>query len=159
MKTTSTYSTSKIFKDFAKNEYFHIFFFSLLSEINYAFKPDAIVVQVGADSLANDPLGGFNLTPLGIGQCISKVINLLRPTLILGGGGYNLANASRLWTYITGLVLGQELPVDIPDADPYFDQYGPSFELSLTPGCRSNANSNEEICDNLEEAFRNLEEL
>ena len=31
--------------------------FSLFSEITYAFKPDAIVVQCGADCLSNDPLG------------------------------------------------------------------------------------------------------
>ena len=34
--------------------------FSLFSEITYAFKPDAIVVQCGADCLSNDPLGIFS---------------------------------------------------------------------------------------------------
>ena len=67
-----------------------IFFFCrLFSEITYAFKPDAIVVQCGADCLTNDPLGGFNLTPLSIANCLKKVVSKSLPTLILGGGGYN----------------------------------------------------------------------
>ena len=97
--------------------------FSLLDEINYAFKPNAIVVQCGADCLATDPLGGFSLTPRAIARCISKIIKLLLPTLILGGGGYNLANASRFWTYLTGLIVqGSELPTDIPEFDPFFER-------------------------------------
>ena len=55
-----------------------------------------------------------------------------RPTLVLGGGGYNLANASRFWTYLTGIIVrGEELSSDIPDSDLYFDQYGPSFEVNI----------------------------
>ena len=125
-----------------------------MTEINYAFKPDAIVVQCGADCLATDPLGGFSLTPRGVARCISKIIKLFLPTLILGGGGYNLANASRLWTYVTGLIVkGEELSTDIPDTDPFFEQYGPSFELTLMPGKRKNLNSSETISDLLEQAF------
>jgi acetoin utilization deacetylase AcuC-like enzyme len=33
----------------------------LYEELLFAFKPTAVVVQCGADSLALDPLGGFNL--------------------------------------------------------------------------------------------------
>ena len=70
-------------------------YFSLFEEILYAFRPDAIVVQCGADSLSLDPLGGFNLTLDGLGQCVSKVLGSQLPTLFLGGGGYNRANAAR----------------------------------------------------------------
>ena len=30
-------------------------------------------------------------------------------------GGYNVQNAARCWTYLTGLVLNQQLPLDIPE--------------------------------------------
>jgi len=147
-------------KDGVTDETYVYIFENLLSETIYAFKPHAIVVQCGADCLANDPLGGFNLTPYAIARCISKVLQFSRPTLILGGGGYNLANASRFWTYLTGVIVrGEELATDIPDTDPYFDKYGPSFELSILPGRRSNLNTQEDVSDNLEEAFRNLEEI
>ena len=78
----------------------------------------------------------------------------------MGGGGYNLANSSRFWTYLTShIVRGEELASDIPDTDPFFEEYGPSFELSLLPGRRSNLNTTEDVSDHLEEAFRNLEEI
>ena len=48
---------------------------------------------------------------------------------------------------------------DIPESDPFFEKYGPSFELSLSPGRRADLNSTEAVDDLLEEAFRNLEEL
>jgi len=147
-------------KDGVTDDTYAYIFENLLSEVIYSFKPDAIVLQCGADSLSNDPLGGFNLTPCGIAKCISKVMQFSRPTLVLGGGGYNLANASRFWTYLTGIIVrGVELSSDIPDSDLFFDQYGPSFELSILPGRRPNLNSAEEVNDHLEEAFRNLEEI
>jgi len=147
-------------KDGVTDDTYVYIFENLLSEIIYAFKPHAIVLQCGADCLANDPLGGFNLTPCAIARCISKVMQFSRPTLVLGGGGYNLANASRFWTYLTGVIVrGKELATDIPDSDPFFDKYGPSFELSILPGRRSNLNTQEDVSDNLEEAFRNLEEI
>ena len=139
---------------------YFFFFSSLLSEINFAFKPDAIVVQCGADSLSHDPLGGFNLTPFGIAECISKVICLSKPTLVLGGGGYNLPNAARFWTFLTHFIVrGRHPETDIPDSDAYFEKYGPSFEITVTPGQRANLNTSENVNDCLEEAFTNLEEI
>ena len=55
---------------------------------------------------------------------------------------------------MTGIIVSnQELSTDIPDCDPYFSNYGPSFELSLNPGRRPNMNSSESVDDILEEAF------
>ena len=65
------------------------YFYSIFTEIIYAFKPNAMVVQCGADCLSNDPLGGFNLSPIGIGNCLKKILSKNIPTLFLGGGGYN----------------------------------------------------------------------
>lgn len=69
--------------------------FSLFVEILFAFKPNAVVVQCGADSLAFDPLGGFNLSIEGLGLCVQRILKADLPTLFLGGGGYSAANASR----------------------------------------------------------------
>ena len=49
---------------------------------------DAIVVQCGADCIAGDKLGNFNLTEVGIGQCVRQILNSNLPTLFLGGGEY-----------------------------------------------------------------------
>ena len=50
------------------------------------YKPNAIVLQCGADGLTGDKLGGFNLTPELYGYCLRKVLDFKKPTLILGGG-------------------------------------------------------------------------
>jgi acetoin utilization deacetylase AcuC-like enzyme len=47
---------------------------------------EAIVVQCGADCIAGDKLGNFNLTEIGVGSCIREVLKLDLPTLFLGGG-------------------------------------------------------------------------
>ena len=67
----------------------------------YAYHPDAIVVQCGADSLSLDPLGGFNLSINGLGLCLEKILGSNLPSLFLGGGGYNRANAARFIFYKT----------------------------------------------------------
>jgi histone deacetylase 1/2 len=64
------------------------------------------VLQMGADSLAGDKLGGFNLTldgklcipfevtnkadPLGHAECARFVKSFNIPTMMLGGGGYTM---------------------------------------------------------------------
>jgi hypothetical protein len=42
---------------------------------------------------------------------------------------------------------------DIPDTDPFFSKYGPSFELAVSRGSRTNKNTDQELDDILEEAF------
>ena len=37
------------------------------------YQPTAVVLQCGADSLANDRLGNFNLSTKGHGECVSYV--------------------------------------------------------------------------------------
>lgn len=71
--------------------------------------------QCGADGLANDPLGTFNLTPSAYVRCVSIVQSHGLPTLYLGGGGYHKANASRCFTSILATLLGVHLSSDIPE--------------------------------------------
>ena len=78
------------------------------------YQPNAIVLQCGADSLADDRLGCFNLTVKGHGKCVEFVKNLNVPTLVLGGGGYTLRNVARCWTYETSLLVDEEIPNEIP---------------------------------------------
>lgn len=66
--------------------------------INY-YQPTAIVLQCGADSLANDRLGCFNLSIKGHGECVSFVKTFNIPTLVLGGGGYTVRNVARFVKY------------------------------------------------------------
>lgn len=51
------------------------------------YRPTAIVLQCGADSLAGDRLGCFSLTTKGHGECVNFVKEFNIPTLVVGGGG------------------------------------------------------------------------
>ena len=76
--------------------------FSIYPEIVRRFRPDAIVVQCGADCLAQDPLGAFNLSLVGTAPAVRAILETDRPTLFLGGGGYHSgANSAKYWTYLT----------------------------------------------------------
>jgi acetoin utilization deacetylase AcuC-like enzyme len=65
-------------------------FNQVLDKVNEHFRAEVIVLQCGADSLAGDELGDFNLTSHGHGACIKKVLGLNIPVVLLGGGGYNV---------------------------------------------------------------------
>jgi acetoin utilization deacetylase AcuC-like enzyme len=52
------------------------------------YRPSVIVLQCGADSLAGDKLGPFNLSHRGHAACIEFVESFGLPLMVLGGGGY-----------------------------------------------------------------------
>jgi histone deacetylase 1/2 len=52
------------------------------------YRPNAIVLQCGSDSLAGDRIGPFNLSMKGHAECVKFVKSFGLPLLLLGGGGY-----------------------------------------------------------------------
>jgi len=123
---------------------FYDVFEKLFSRITDVFKPEVIVCQCGADGLTADPLGGFNLTSSGLVRCVELVLTRNVGTMLLGGGGYNIANTARCWTEIVASVVGVSLDDDIPDHE-HLDKYGPAFGLSITPSNRKNENTREYV--------------
>ena len=73
------------------------------------FRPEAIVMQCGTDSLSGDRLGCFNLSVKGHGDCVKYVKSFGVPVLLLGGGGYTLRNIARAWVYETAVINGIEI--------------------------------------------------
>jgi len=67
----------------------------VIQKIMDVYRPGAVVLQCGADSLTGDRLGCFNLTVKGHGEAVKFVKSFGLPTLVLGGGGYNIRNVSR----------------------------------------------------------------
>lgn len=59
---------------------------SVLKEVYAVFNPDAVVLQLGADTIAGDPMCSFNMTPEGVGKCLKYVLQWQLATLVLGGG-------------------------------------------------------------------------
>ena len=68
------------------DELYQATFNKVISKVRDHFKPLAVVLQCGADSLSGDPLGTFCLSLWGIGACVSTVLEWKLPTLLLGGG-------------------------------------------------------------------------
>lgn len=58
----------------------------------------------GADSLAHDRLGCFNMSLRGHGEAIRFMKEFGLPMLITGGGGYTKHNVARCWTYETAIL-------------------------------------------------------
>ncbi|XP_026572367.1 histone deacetylase 8 isoform X7 [Pseudonaja textilis] len=138
------YSVNVPLQDGIKNETYYQLCTAVLKDVYAAFHPGAVVLQLGADTIAGDPMCAFNLTPEGIGKCLNYVLQWQLPTLILGGGGYHLANTARCWTYLTGVILGKTLPSEIPDHE-FFTEYGPDYVLEITPSCRPDRNEPQRI--------------
>lgn len=119
-------------------------FQSISEKVFAAFQPDCIVVQCGADCITGDKLGDFNLTPKALGLCIKHILSWKRPVMVLGGGGYNLVNTAKCWTYLTSVILAREIPSEIPEHK-YFTLYGPDFDLEITPSHRKDCNTKDEL--------------
>ena len=93
------------------------------------YRPHALVVQLGADSLAYDKLGNFNLSIRGHGECLNFMLGYNLPTIMMGGGGYTIENVARCWAYETGVALGVDIEDTIPKYDQYYNRY--SFDQKI----------------------------
>mmetsp|Transcript_37721 Transcript_37721/g.76754 ORF Transcript_37721/g.76754 Transcript_37721/m.76754 type:complete len:203 (+) Transcript_37721:3-611(+) len=112
----------------------------VMAKIMEVYRPGAIVLQCGADSLTGDRLGCFNLSLKGHAECVKYTKSFGVPTLVLGGGGYTIRNVARCWAYETSVLLDKEISDDIPYND-YYEYYAPDFKLHLTPEPRENLNT------------------
>ena len=63
-----------------------------------AFNPDVIVFELGADTLAGDPLAHLQLTNNSYVEIINRLLSFEKPILMTGGGGYHVENTVRAWS-------------------------------------------------------------
>jgi len=126
------YSLNFPLHDGIDDQSYESIFVSIISKVMETYRPNAIVLQCGADSLSGDRLGCFNLTLRGHAKCVEYVMKQNLPLLLLGGGGYTIRNVARCWTYETAVVLGVDLPNELP-VNEYYDYFGPDFELHISP--------------------------
>jgi histone deacetylase 1/2 len=108
------------------------------------FRPSAVVLQCGADSLAGDKLGCFNLSMEGHASCVTFLRKHNVPLILLGGGGYTVKNVARTWAYETACALGIESEIDknLPWNE-YFDWFGPRYRLEVAPNNMEDMNLRE----------------
>ena len=81
------------------------------------FAPDYIILQAGCDGLEDDPQSGLVFSNNGYWQAAEQILGLNRPTLVLGGGGYNPFSTARAWAGLWGLISGYDpYRCDLPEA-------------------------------------------
>jgi acetoin utilization protein AcuC len=73
-----------------------------------AYNPDVIVLQLGADALAGDPLAHLQLTNNTYAEIINQLMGFSKPILATGGGGYNVENTVRAWALAWSVLCGAD---------------------------------------------------
>ncbi len=81
-----------------------------------AFDAGALVVQGGADALADDPLSNLSLSNNALWRAAATLKALGLPMLITGGGGYNPWSVARAWAGMWATLNGFEIPERLPAA-------------------------------------------
>jgi acetoin utilization protein AcuC len=93
---------------------YHEAFEAVVPPLVTAFRPDALVIQLGIDSHRTDPLTHLGLTVQGFTRAVRRLLPLAPRVVALGGGGYDLANVARAWTAAWAAMNDVELPEPLP---------------------------------------------
>ncbi|SEK58313.1 acetoin utilization protein AcuC [Roseovarius nanhaiticus] len=79
-------------------------------------RPDAIVLQCGADAVEEDPQSRLGLSNGAHWAILRSLQNMAPRLLVLGGGGYNPWTVGRLWAGNWAVLNGYEIPDVLPKA-------------------------------------------
>lgn len=80
------------------------------------FGPSVVVLQCGADALADDPLSKLELSNNALWDVVGKLSQRSERLLVLGGGGYNPWSLARCWAGVWAILNRHALPAVLPDA-------------------------------------------
>lgn len=100
-------------RDFNDDEFAMILDQALLPAL-CAFAPDVIVLQCGADAVAEDPLSRLTLSNLCHWRMVREARALTPRLIVLGGGGYNPWSVARLWSGVWATLAGHAIPDRLP---------------------------------------------
>ncbi|XP_074289128.1 histone deacetylase 9-like [Silene latifolia] len=152
------YAINVPLKDGIDDNSFTRLFKTIISKVVEFYQPGVIVLQCGADSLAGDRLGCFNLSIDGHAECVRFVKKFNLPLLVTGGGGYTKENVARCWAVETGVLLDTDLPNEIPHND-YSEYFGPDYSLRIPSGYIENMNSKSYLTSIKMQVMENLRRI
>jgi len=78
-----------------------------------AYDPDVIILEIGMDPLAGDPLAHLHLTNNVPADIVTAVRGLGKPVLATGGGGYHVENTVRGWALCWSALCGEDHTHDL----------------------------------------------
>lgn len=128
VKSGKYYSLNVPLQEYIDDQSYAYIFKHVMSNVMETFRPSVIVLQCGADSLAADRLGCFNLSIRGHGECVKFMKSYRIPMMVLGGGGYTIRNVARCWTYEASIITNTPVPDKLPYTD-YNDHFAPDYSL------------------------------
>lgn len=73
-----------------------------------AYRPEIIVLELGMDILAGDPLTHLHMTNNVVVEVMERLLGLDVPMLVLGGGGYHVDHAVRGWALAWRTACGED---------------------------------------------------
>lgn len=150
------YSVNVPLKDGIRDEPFKSLFRPIVNSIITIYKPECIVCQCGADSLAHDRLGVFNLSSKGHASCVEYIKSFNIPLMLLGGGGYTIKNVARCWANETAVAVGEIWDDYLPLSD-YLEYFSPEYEADVVPDpSKKDKNDEAYMQQVLERVMRNL---
>lgn len=152
------YSVNIPLKDGIDDANYLKMFKPVISDVMEFYRPTAVVLQCGADSLKGDRIGNFNLSLNAHAECVRFVASYNLPTLVVGGGGYCIRNVSRCWANETAVLLDVDLPMDIPDNE-YFPHFAPDFKLQNSGVEVENLNTRQYLDTLLTQVRKNIRSL
>jgi histone deacetylase 1/2 len=134
------YSINFPLRDGIDDESYAAIFEPVLSHVMQWYRPGAIVLQCGADSLSGDRLGCFNLSSKGHSRCVEFMKSFNLPLILLGGGGYTIRNVARVWTTETAIAAGVQISDELPFND-YFEYFSPDYSIHVPASNMLNMNT------------------
>lgn len=78
------------------------------------FAPEALILQCGADALAEDPMSKLALSNIAYWNAVRRLRGLAPRLLVLGGGGYNPWAVARCWSGIWATLNDLAIPDRLP---------------------------------------------
>ncbi|MBL27134.1 MAG: acetoin utilization protein AcuC [Rhodospirillaceae bacterium] len=78
------------------------------------YRPQAVMIQCGADALLEDPLSGLGLSNNAHAAVVEALAFLTPRTIVTGGGGYNPWSVGRCWTRVWGVLNRMDIPDRLP---------------------------------------------
>ncbi len=79
-------------------------------------RPQAIMLQCGADAIEEDPLSRLSLSNNAHRAVVAALKGLAPRLIVLGGGGYNPWSVARCWAGVWGTLAGHAPPDRLPPA-------------------------------------------
>lgn len=114
------------------------------------YNPNAFVVNLGSDGLARDEHGEWNLTIDSFKFALNLVLEREKPTLLVGGGGYNSQDTARCWSYLTAQALGVADNMnweDIPEHEFYNEYKQDGYRFAISSLQRKDENDDEYVTE------------